>query len=388
MGLGLALILAASGLALVLSNHRTQQNEPANAAAPVIATAVASGDVPIELEALGRVMASNTVSIRPQIRGQVTAIKYKDGQHVNQGDVLVAIDPRPLQAMVAQDKATLARDRATFASAEADLERYVPLLPQGVVSAQQVSDQRAQVAQRQASVAVDQAALDRDQVQLGYATITAPISGVLGLGLIDVGNEVDPASPTTLVVLTQIQPITIQFPVPQSSLTEIQERQAANSTGLAVQAWLQDGSRQLDQGVLSALSNEVDPATGTVMLKAVFPNPQRSLWPGAAVSVRLVLDVQHGGLTVPATAVNQGPQGPFAWTVTLQGTATMVPLRIRQQLRGQVLLSSGLSVGEQVIIDGQYGLSPGVPVSVQKPSNQASASSLRTNQTGRLGISP
>jgi multidrug efflux system membrane fusion protein len=353
---------------------------------------VARADVSIEQDALGRVTALNTVTIRPQVGGQVTAIKFKDGQYVQQGDVLVQIDPRPLQAAVAQDKATLARDRAHLASAETDLDRYVPLLAGGVVSAQQVSDQRALVAQLRATVAADRAALDRDHVPLGYATITAPISGVLGLTLIDVGNIVDPASPAGVVVLTQMQPITVLFPVPQETLTEIRERQAASRTGLIVEAWSQDGSRQLDQGVLSAVSNEVEPSTGTVMLKAVFPNPTSLLWPGASVAVRLVLDVRRDGLTVPAVAVNQGPKGPFAWIVARDGTVKMSTLTIAQELRGQVLVSSGLSAGEQVVTDGQYGLTSGVRIKISETTSKSTEGEhslqLRRNQSGRLGISP
>jgi multidrug efflux system membrane fusion protein len=359
----------------------------------VATVSVASGDVPIEQDTIGRVLALNTVTIRPQVGGQVTAIRFKDGQFVKQGDVLVQIDPRPLQATVAQDKANLLRDRANLTGAQTNLERYLPLLTQGIVSAQQVSDQRALVAQLQATVAADQAALDRNQVQLGYTTITAPLAGVLGLTMIDVGNVLDPARPAGIVVLTQIQPITVVFPVPQAGLTEIQERQKASKTGLIVQAWSQDGSRELDEGVLSALSNEVDANTGTIMLKAIFPNPNQLLWSGAFVAVRLVLDVQHDGLTVPAAAVNQGPEGPFAWTIGADGTAAISPLKIRQQLRGQVLVSSGLRAGEQVVTDGQYGLTPGAHVTVQSPSKPTSADAgaapaLRTNPPDRLGIAP
>ena len=389
IGLGAAVAVTA----LLLPSRHSSSQKPSVAAVRVATASVASGDVPIEQDTLGRVMALNTVTIRPQVGGQVTAIRFKDGQFVEQGDVLVQIDPRPLQATVAQDQANLLRDRANLTSAQTDLGRYLPLLKQGIVSAQKVSDQRALAAQLQATVAADQAALDRNQIQLGYTTITAPLTGVLGLTMIDVGNMLDPASPAGVVVLTQIQPITVVFPVPQASLTEIQERRKASKTGLVVQAWSQDGSRELDEGVLSALSNEVDANTGTVMLKAVFPNPNQLLWPGASVAVRLVLDVQRDGLTVPAAAVNQGPEGPFAWTVGADGTATISPLQIRQQLRGQVLVSSGLRAGEQVVTDGQYGLTPGAHVSVQALSQLASAEAggapaLRTNQTGQLGISP
>jgi len=389
IGLGAAVAVTA----LLLRPWHSSSQKPSVAAVRVATFAVASGDVPIEQDTLGQVMALNTVTIRPQVGGQVTAIQFKDGQFVKQGDVLVQIDPRPLQAAVDQDKATLLRDRAHLTSAQTNLGRYLPLLKQGVVSAQQVSDQRALVGQMQATVAADQAALDGEQIQLGYTTITAPLPGILGLRMVDVGNTLNPTNLAGIVVLMQIQPITVVFPVPQANLTEIQEHQTASKTGLVVQAWSQDGSRELDEGVLSALSNEVDATTGTVMLKAVFPNPNQLLWPGASVAVRLVLDVQHDGLTVPASAVNLGPKGPFAWTVGADGTAAISPLKIRQQLRGQVLVSSGLRAGEQVVTDGQYGLTRGAHVSVEAPSKLASgeaagAPALRTNQTDQLGISP
>jgi membrane fusion protein, multidrug efflux system len=393
IGLGAAVAVAVAVTALLPRSRYSSSQKPAVACVRVATVSVASGDVPIEQDALGRVMALNTVTIRPQVAGQVTAIRFKDGQFVKQGDVLVQIDPRAQQATVAQDKANLLRDRANLTSAQTDLRRYLPLLEQGIVSAQHVSDQRALAAQLQATVAADQAALDRDRIQLSYTTITAPLAGVLGLTMIDVGNVLDPASPAGIVVLTQIQPITVVFPVPQASLTEIQERQRASKTGLVVQAWSQDGSQELGEGVLSALSNEVDATTGTVMLKAIFPNPNQLLWPGTSVAARLVLDVQHNGLTMPAAALNQGPEGPFAWTVGADGTAAIAPLTIRQQLRGRVLVSSGLRAGEQVVTDGQYGLTGGAHVSVLAHSKLASAETggtpaLRTNQADQLGISP
>jgi multidrug efflux system membrane fusion protein len=387
----IALGVAVAVTALLLRSRYGSRQTPSVAAVRVATVSVASGDVPIELDTLGQVMALNIVTIRSQVGGQVTAMRFKDGQFVKQGDVLVQIDPRPLQATVDQDKATLLRDRANLTSAQTNLARYLPLLKQGIVSDQQVSDQRALVGQLQATVAADQAALDGAQVQLGYTTITAPLAGVLGLRLIDVGNTLNASNPAGIVVLTQIQPITVVFPVPQASLTEIQERQTASKTGLVVQAWSQDGSRELDEGVLSALSNEVDATTGTIMLKAIFPNPKQLLWSGASVAVRLVLDVQHDGLTVPAAAVNLGPEGPFSWTIGPDGTAAISPVKIRQQLRGQVLVSSGLRAGEQVVTDGQYGLTRGAHVSVQAPSKPTSAEgtpALRTNQPGQLGISP
>ncbi len=367
-------------------------NAHAPPAAPVSVAIVASGDVPIELEGLGRVQAFNTVTVRAQVGGQVDKIDFEDGQAVQPGKLLARIDPRPLQATVAQDKATIDRDRASLANAETDLRRYVPLAGQGIVSAQQVATQRSLVAQLHGTVAADTAVLDRDQIQLGYTSITAPIAGVLGLRQVDVGNTVSPTDPGGLVVLTQVQPIIVLFAVPQSGLPEVQLHQTASGgAGLAVQAWTQDGSRQLDQGRLSALSNQIDVASGTVMLKAVFPNPDHTLWPGASVTARLVLDVQHTGLTVPGSAVDQGPQGSFVWVVAGDGTVSPVPVQVMQVVHGTALVT-GVKAGDQVVSDGQYGLTPRAHVVVQQPVPKGSAAAapqpLRSNQTNRLGISP
>jgi len=284
--------------------------------APVLVAPVRSGDVPIELDALGRVSAYNTVTVRAMVGGQIKRIAFADGQVVAANDTLVQIDPRPFQATVDQDKATVDRDRANLANAESDLRRYGPLLKQGVTSQQQVETQKSLVSQLRATVAADLAALARDQVQLGFTTVAAPIAGVLGLRLVDAGNIVSPSDPAGLVVLTQVQPIAVLFTVPQSGLSDIRARQAvAGDRGLAVEAWTQDAARKLGEGRLEALSNQVDATSGTLTLKATFPNPDRALWPGASVLARLVLDTQQGGLTVPSAALDQGPQGPFVWLV-------------------------------------------------------------------------
>ena len=358
--------------------------------APVLAAQVRSGDVPIELDALGRVSAYNTVTVRAMVGGQIKRIAFADGQVAAAGDTLVQIDPRPFQATVDQDKATVDRDRANLANAESDLRRYGPLLKQGVVSQQQVETQKSQVSQLHATVAADLAALSRDQVQLGFTTVTAPIAGVLGLRLVDVGNVVSPGDPAGLVVLTQVQPVAVLFTVPQSTLSDIRARQAvAGSQGLAVEAWTQDGARKLAEGRLEALSNQVDATSGTLTLKATFPNPDRALWPGASVLARLVLDTQHGGLTVPSAALDQGPQGPFVWLVNGDGMVKAVTVQVRQIARGAVLVSQGLQAGQSVVTDGQYGLSDGAYVTVQQAgAAQADAPPLRRNGANRLGIAP
>ena len=360
--------------------------------APVAAARVESGDVPIELVELGQVSASIAVTVRTQVAGQIQRIAFRDGQDVKAGDVLLQIDPRSLQATVDQDKGNLDKDNANLANAEADLKRFAALVGKGVVSEQQAATQRALVMQLRGTVQADMAQLDRDRVQLGYATIRAPVGGVLGLRLVDVGNIVSPGDANGLVVLTQIQPINVLFPVRQSDLQRVQDRQAAGADGLAAEAWTADGARKLDEGRLQALSNQVDAASGTVMLKAVFPNRQRLLWPNAAVSAHLVLDVQKEGLTVPAAAIDQGPKGPFTWVIDANDAVHPVQVGVRQIVNGRALVGSGLQAGQQVVTDGQYGLAEGARVAVQ-PVRQASAAGnngpqLRSNGANRLGIAP
>ena len=388
-----AAVAAVAAFLFIRWEHGSAEPKPAPPKVPVTVATVSSGNVPIELEAVGRVTAYNQVTVRTQVAGQIKSIAFRDGQDVKSGAVLAQIDPRPAQAAVDQDRAVVERDRASLANAEADLKRYLPLVPAGVVSVQQVQTQRSLVAQLRGTVAGDLAALDRDQVLLGYATVRAPMAGTLGLKLVDVGNLVSPSDPAGIVVLTQTEPIAVLFALPQDNLAEIKARQSAATAGLAVQAWTQDGSRQLDQGSLEALNNQVDAASGTVTLKGVFSNAKRSLWPGAAVSVRLVLDTQHDALTVPSAAIDQGPRGPFVWVVGPDSTVKSTPVKLQQQAGGRALVSSGLQAGQKVVTNGQYGLTSGAHVDVQSSDREevagnSPAAPLRTNQPNRLGISP
>jgi multidrug efflux system membrane fusion protein len=356
---------------------------------PVTTEAVQQGDVAIERDALGRVQALNTVMVRTQVAGQVQKFSFEQGQAVTAGQPLAQIDPRSFQAAVAQDQAVVARDRANLANAEADLRRYIPLVDKGLVSAQQVDTQRALVAQLQATVAADQAALDRDEVLLGYTSITAPLSGIAGLRFVDIGNVVSPTDPQGLVVINQVQPISVVFPIPQAELPEIKLRTAAaGKDGLAVEAWSEDDTRKLDTGRLLVINNQVDVASGTVTLMARFANAQELLWPGAFVSIRLVLGVEHDGLTVPAAALQQGPQGSYVWTVAGDGTARPVPVTVRQVARGRALLSSGVSAGEPVVTGGEYGLVAGARVAVQGARSAEDGPPLRKTEAARLGFVP
>ncbi|GGF09692.1 multidrug transporter [Aliidongia dinghuensis] len=379
--------------ALLSHEHDAVAKVPAPAVTPApvpvtVATATA-GDVPIELDGLGRVQAFNTVTVRTQVEGQIQRIAYTQGQTVHKGDLLVKIDPRLYQAKLEQDQAALARDKAHLANAEANLNRYLPLAHSGFASGQQVDTQQAMVAQQQATLKADQAQIDQDQVEVDYTDIAAPIDGVAGFRLVDEGNVVHPTDANGLVTITEVQPIAVLFTLPQADLPEIQQRMAAaGQTGLAVEAYSQDGARKLDQGTLETTNNMVDAASGTITLRADFPNAGKLLWPGEFVQARLVLSVRHDGVAVPAAVVQRGPAGSYAWVVDPSGTAIMQPIQVAQLAHGRALVTSGLAPGQKVVTDGQYGLEPGTRVAEQTANEVASAAPLKNAQTDMLGIQP
>jgi multidrug efflux system membrane fusion protein len=355
---------------------------------PVAEATVTKQDVPIELDGLGRVQAFNTVTVRTQVEGQIQQIAYDQGQTVQKGDLLVTIDPRLYQAKLEQDQAALARDQAHLANAQANLGRYKPLERSGYATDQEVDTQQAKIDQLQASIKGDQAIIDQDQVELGYTKIAAPITGVTGFRLVDEGNVVHPADANGLVTIAQVQPIAVLFTLPQAALPDIQRQMAnAGTAGLTVEAWSQDGTSKLDTGRLETLDNSVDAGSGTITLRADFPNAQKMLWPGEFVQARLVLRVQQGGLTVPAAVVQRGPDGAFAWVVRADGTVAPQPIQVGQSVRGTALVTSGLAAGQTVISDGQYGLRPGDAVAARSPADATDAP-LMNAQTDQLGIQP
>jgi multidrug efflux system membrane fusion protein len=386
-------VAGTSGSLLVLGTDifnpaSTAAPVPVVQAVPVAEATVARQDVPIELDGLGRVQAFNTVTVRTQVEGQIQRIAYNQGQTVQKGDLLVTIDPRLYQAKLEQDQAALARDQAHLANAQANLNRYKPLEHSGYATDQQVDTQQAMIDQLQASIKGDQAVIDQDQVELGYTQITAPITGVTGFRLVDEGNVVHPTDANGLVTIAQVQPIAVLFTLPQAALPDIQRQMAdAGTAGLTVEAWSQDGASKLDTGKLETLDNTVDAASGTITLRADFPNPQKMLWPGEFVEARLVLRVQQDGLTVPAAVVQRGPDGAFAWVVRPDATVAPQPIQVAQMVRGTALVTSGLSVGQIVVSDGQYGLRPGDKVAVRSPGDTADTP-LMNGQTDTLGIQP
>jgi multidrug efflux system membrane fusion protein len=372
-------IAVAGGGALALEQasamRRAAQTTVAPPAVPVIAGAVTSHDVPIYLRGLGSALAYNTVTIRSQVQGQIETIAFHEGQTVHAGDLLAQIDPRPFQAQLDQATANRDRDQAQLMNAQANLARYTPLLGKGYATPQLVDTQKAQVAQLVAAVKSDQAVMENAQVELDYTRITAPFDGVTGIRQIDQGNIIHPTDTNGLVVITQIEPISVIFTLPQTDLPAIQQHMASGP--LPVFAFAQDDKTELDEGRLELVDNVIDQTTGTVRLKATFPNKAHKLWPGAFVNIRLLLDTRHDGLTVAASVVQRGPQGSYAYVIGADGTVASRPITVAQISNGQALVDSGLTADEQVVVDGQYKLQPGSRVTVLrgKAAQQAIAQS-------------
>jgi multidrug efflux system membrane fusion protein len=333
-------------------------------AVPIVAGTVTQHDVPIYLSGVGTVIAYNTDVVRAQIQGQITSINFTEGQAVHAGDLLAQIDPRPYQALIEQYTGNLERDQAQLTNAEANLTRYNKLGVQGWATPQLVETQNAQVGQLQAAIKTDQALIDAAKVELSYTRLTSPIEGVAGIRQIDVGNIISPSTTNGLVVVTQLNPISLIFTLPETDLPKIQQQQQKTNTPLEVIAYNQDNTIQLGQGVLGLVNNEILQTTGSIQLKANFPNSSHRLWPGELVNARLLLDTRHNGLTVPASVVQQGPTGPYAYVVNPDDTVAIRPVKVAQISDGQALIDSGLKANETVVVDGQYKLQPGTRVTM------------------------
>lgn len=352
---------------------------PATAPVPVVAAMVKSGDVPIYLTGVGTVIAYNTDIVRSQIQGQLVSINFTEGQAVHPGDLVAQIDPRPYQAQIDQFTANLARDQAQLQNAEANLARYTPLLSKGFATMQLVDTQKAQIAQLQAAIKGDEALIEAAKVQLSYTRLTSSIDGVTGIRQLDIGNIIHPTDPNGVVVVTQLEPISLIFTLPETVLPDIQQQQQKTKEPLTVLAYSQDDTIKLDEGKLGLVNNEIVQTTGSIQLKANFPNKAHRLWPGELVNARLLLDMRHDGLTVPASVVQQGPQGAYAYVINPDGAAAVRPIKVAQISDGQALIDSGLEANEQVVTDGQYKLQPGTHVTILtgKAAEEAAAQSAQ-----------
>ena len=346
---------------------------------PVVGGVVAQHDVPIYLSGIGTVIAYNTDVVRAQIQGQIISINFTEGQTVHAGDLLAQIDPRPYQALIDQYTGNLQRDQAQLTNAQANLTRYTTLGQKGWATPQLVETQKAQVGQLQAAIKADQALVEAANVQLSYTRLTSPIDGVVGIRQIDVGNIISPSSASGLVIVTQINPISLIFTLPQTVLPQIQQQQQKAKTPLSVLAYSQDDTIQLDQGVLGLVNNQILQTTGSIQLKANFPNTSHRLWPGELVNARLLVDTRHNGLTVAASAVQQGPNGAYVYVINPDSTVQTRAVKVAQVSGGQALIDSGLTASEQIVVDGQYKLQPGTRVTLLhgKAADEAIAQSAQ-----------
>ena len=327
---------------------------------------VRRSDVPVHQEGLGTVQAFYTVTVRARVDGQIEKVAFKEGQHVRKGDLLVQIDPRPFKAALGIALAARARDEALLANARLDMQRYEELAPEELASKQTVDTQRALIAQLGAQVRGDEASIDNARTQLDYTTITSPIEGRTGVRLVDPGNIVHATDTTGMVVVTQLQPIAVMLSLPEESFEELA---AALQRGpVAASVLSRDDQQVLDSGTVELIDNQIDQATGTIRVKAILPNRGERLWPGQFVNVRLLTQTRHQVLTIPAAALERGPDGTFTYVIRPDSTVGVAPLTVGGQEGDVVVVEKGLDAGQQVVTSNQYRLQPGTLVHINGPA--------------------
>ena len=331
-------------------------------AVPVTVGTVERKDVPVIVRGIGTVQAYKTVAVKTRVDGQIVKVAFEEGQFVRTGDLLFQIDPAPFQAALDHADAAKRRDEAQLAGAKLDLERYGKLLGPGFQSRQSFDQQQATVEALTATVSLDQAAIDTAKVNLNYTEIRAPIDGRTGQRLVDLGNIVTAAQPATLVNITQLKPIFVNFTVPQDVTDEVRRHQAQGP--LAVEAFASDDRSRLSVGKLTLVDNQIDTTTGTLHLKATFDNADERLWPGEFVNARLVVTVRKGAITVPQRAIMQGPEGPYAYIVKPDNTVQRQAVDVEETQDGLAVVSKGLAGIEKVVLDGQYRLTEGARVKI------------------------
>lgn len=347
-------------------------SKQANAAPQKIRVETATAkrmDVPVMLDGLGTVQALYTVTVSPRVDGELVNVGFVEGQMVKRGDMLALIDPRPYQAAYDQAVAAKAKDVAQLANARRDLERYIELAPEEFTSKQTLDTQRALVAQLQAQIDSDQAAIDGAKTQLEYATIRSPIAGRTGIRMTDPGNILHAANATPIVVVTQVQPISVVFTLPAENLQAVKSAMAAGP--MTVAAISRDGKTQLGNGTVGLIDNQIDQTTGTMKLKASFPNLDNKLWPGDFINARVLVQVRRGVLTIPDAAIQRGPGGQYAYFVKPDSTVEMRPLELGEESGGVTIVEKGLQEGDAVTTSNQYRLQSGANVQVVAPAAAA-----------------
>lgn len=332
-----------------------------NFAVPVVVASAVRGDLPVYFNGLGTVTAFNTVTVRSRVDGQLINVAFREGQFVHEGDLLAQIDPRPFQVQLEQAEGQLAKDQAQRKDAEANLERYKLLFKEGVIPQQQLDTQGALVGQFDGAITSDQSQISNAKLQLTYSRITAPISGRVGLRLVDVGNIVHASDANGLVVITQLQPISVLFSLPQDQLPQVNAK-LRGGVQLSVEAYDRDDTTKIDTGKLLTIDNQIDPTTGTYKLKSIFNNVNNALFPNQFVNIHLLVDTKRDLTIVPAPAIQRGPQGTYVYAVGSDNTVKIRTVTIAQTTGGSSGLSGGLNPGDVVVIDGQDKLQDGSKV--------------------------
>ena len=342
---------------------------------PVAVATVERRDMPVYLAGLGTVTAYNTVNVKSRVDGQLVQVAFREGQEVRKGDLLAVIDPRPFEVQLSQAQANLYKDIASLQDAKINLERFEGLFQEGVISKQQLDTQSSLVGQLEGARRADQAAIDNAKLNLVYTRITAPVSGRVGLRTVDVGNMVHASDQNPLVVITQLQPIAVLFTLPEDELPEVARHM--RTAPIQVEAYSRDDRTRLATGKLLTIDNQIDPATGTGRLKAVFENPDHTLWPNQFVNARLLLETKKNSTVVPAAAVQRGPQGTFSYVVKTDQTVEVRPVSVSFMSGNMAAIAEGLNPGDVVVTDGQEKLQAGSRVELRnggQPRNANTAS--------------
>ena len=368
--LGGVLVLGLGAAIVFTRAHKTTaagSAPPAESAAlarpiPVVVARASNRDVPVFLDGLGNAVPLVTVTVRPQVDGPLTAIAFQEGQQVKKGDLLARIDPRPFAIQLHQAQAALARDQAQAKNAQVNFVRYTALHDQGLATQEQLDDQRATADQLAGTIKSDQAQIENAQLQLAYTEVRSPVDGVTGVRQVDQGNVVHASDANGIVVVTQLDPMAIVFTLPQDNLPQINREIGA---GLQIEAYSRDGDRLLGRGKLTLVDNQVSLTTATVRLKGIVPNPDKALWPNEFVRARLLLATRTGVLSIPAPAVQRGPQGTFVYVVLPDQTAALRTVEVETVQDQWAVIGKGIQAGDQVVVEGQNQLRPGAKVALR-----------------------
>ncbi len=381
--LGIAAGVAVLACVALAGCSRGQKSAKANTPPPAVPVGVATvkqRDFPVYLTGLGSVLAFNTVSLKTRIDGQITEVNFQEGQDVKIGQLLIQIDPKPYDVALATAQANLQRDEAQLKYAQVQFERQKALYADGVIAKQDLDTQEASLGQYQGTIAADKAAIDSAKLNLFYTRITSPINGRIGLRMVDIGNYVQAASTTPMVIITQLHPIAIDFTLPEDQLQAVRQRMKEGT--LTVDVYSRDDQTKLSAGKLLTIDNQIDQTTGTAKFKAVFENPDNNLWPNQFVNVHLLLETRKDAITMPVAAVQRGPQGTYTYVVDSNNTVQLRPIQLAMTQGNTAVIASGLQPGERVVTDGQEKLQAGSRVTPQAPAGQGTQSSKNAEGIG------